>query len=596
MAGFGDPITQTAFSIHENKGVFALMLGSGVSRAAEIPTGWEITLDLIRRVAEAEGVPEQSDWGKWYFETEGKEPDYSDLLAKLATTQSERRQILHSYIEPDEEDREEGRKLPTEAHKAIARLVRSGHVRVIVTTNFDRLMENALREEGIEPTVVSSVDTFKGAEPLTHSQCYIFKVHGDYKDTRILNTEDELVGYPPEFDAVLDRIFDEYGLVICGWSGEWDAALRSAVTRAPNRRYPIFWASRGRLGEKAKEISSLRGGIEIPISDADTFFDELSEKVKTLEESRRQNPVGVDLVISRAKRYLAKAEYRIQYSDLLNGEVERISESILKDEMGGAVKWSSDEFQRRIAAYESVSEGFVKVCALAGVWGDESFLRYTMDAITSLWEISQPEIGGNRAFLEIRAYPSVLALQALSITLIQSRRYSDFRKILDTPVWMPRDAEAQVYRCMLPLVWSGSKKEIWHNLPKFEQKYAPLPDYLFDYFSSNSSAFFGLKKDIKETYLLSEILPALVCLDQVELSELEAKLEGGNGMGPNYAWAPVAGKMGWDHWSMKPIFERLKSEKFTAELASAGFGNGNPKAVVVAANHIQRAVGHLHWF
>lgn len=46
-----DPLTQIAFSVYENKGVFALLLGSGLFRAAEIPTGWEITLDLIRRVA-----------------------------------------------------------------------------------------------------------------------------------------------------------------------------------------------------------------------------------------------------------------------------------------------------------------------------------------------------------------------------------------------------------------------------------------------------------------------------------------------------------------------------------------------------------------
>jgi hypothetical protein len=44
----GDPLIQLAFSLYENKGVFAVLLGSGLSRAAEIPTGWEITLDLIR--------------------------------------------------------------------------------------------------------------------------------------------------------------------------------------------------------------------------------------------------------------------------------------------------------------------------------------------------------------------------------------------------------------------------------------------------------------------------------------------------------------------------------------------------------------------
>jgi hypothetical protein len=47
----GDPLTQLAFPVYESKSVLAVLLGSGLSRAAEIPTGWKITLDLIRRVA-----------------------------------------------------------------------------------------------------------------------------------------------------------------------------------------------------------------------------------------------------------------------------------------------------------------------------------------------------------------------------------------------------------------------------------------------------------------------------------------------------------------------------------------------------------------
>ena len=34
-----DDLTQLSFALYENKGVFALLLGSGLSRAAEIPTG-----------------------------------------------------------------------------------------------------------------------------------------------------------------------------------------------------------------------------------------------------------------------------------------------------------------------------------------------------------------------------------------------------------------------------------------------------------------------------------------------------------------------------------------------------------------------------
>jgi SIR2-like domain len=174
-----DVLTQLSFALFENKGVFALLLGSGLSRAAEIPTGWEITLDLIRRVALAQGVGEQANWATWYRDTTGQEPNYSSLLEELAGSPEERRAILHRYIEPTQEDRDEGRKIPTAAHRAIAELVRRGYIRVIVTTNFDRLLETALREIGVEPTVVASVDALLGAEPIAHSGCYILKVHGD---------------------------------------------------------------------------------------------------------------------------------------------------------------------------------------------------------------------------------------------------------------------------------------------------------------------------------------------------------------------------------------------------------------------------------
>ena len=118
-----NPLTQLAFSIHENHGVYALLLGSGVSRAASIPTGWEVTLDLIRRLALNQEVQEQSDWASWYRETAGEEPNYSNLVTELGRSPEERRSMLDSYIEPSNEDREEGRKLPTAAHHAIADLV-----------------------------------------------------------------------------------------------------------------------------------------------------------------------------------------------------------------------------------------------------------------------------------------------------------------------------------------------------------------------------------------------------------------------------------------------------------------------------------------
>lgn len=211
-----DNDTRLAFSVYENKGVYALLLGSGLSRAAQIPTGWQITKILIQRLAALRGVISESDWIDWYVREFHSEPRYSDLLDALSSTPEERRSILHKFIDPTPEDVAEQRRVPTRAHRAIAKLVQQGFVRVVLTTNFDRLIENSIRELGVEPTVVKSVDDLRGAIPIVHSKCWILKVHGDYLDARILNTEKELEKYDQEIDKVLDQVLAEYGLIAAG--------------------------------------------------------------------------------------------------------------------------------------------------------------------------------------------------------------------------------------------------------------------------------------------------------------------------------------------------------------------------------------------
>ncbi|UUN20212.1 hypothetical protein LRS65_27115 (plasmid) [Bacillus cereus] len=43
-----------SFSMEANKGVYALLLGSGISFSANIPTGWGILKELCRRIMERE--------------------------------------------------------------------------------------------------------------------------------------------------------------------------------------------------------------------------------------------------------------------------------------------------------------------------------------------------------------------------------------------------------------------------------------------------------------------------------------------------------------------------------------------------------------
>lgn len=117
-----DKTLSLAYSMYTNPGVYAVLLGSGVSRAAGIPTGWEIILDLCRKLAVAAGEDAQPAPERWYEGKFGKEPRYDDLLAALASTPTERNRILNVYFVPTPEEREQGLKLPTATHSTATEL------------------------------------------------------------------------------------------------------------------------------------------------------------------------------------------------------------------------------------------------------------------------------------------------------------------------------------------------------------------------------------------------------------------------------------------------------------------------------------------
>ena len=588
-----DAHTQLAFSVYENPGVFAVLLGSGVSRAADIPTGWEITLDLIRRVALAKGVEPQADWGKWYRDEFGEEPSYSALLEEVASFPDERRSVLHTYIEPTDEDREEGRKVPTRAHAALADLVSGGHVRVIVTTNFDRLMENALHERGVEPTVVDSVDALKGAEPLVHSSCFILKLHGDYKDARILNTDTELESYPAEYDALLDRVFDEYGLIVCGWSGEWDHALRQALLRAPNRRFPVYWGAHGKLGDGAEEITSRRGARTIAIADADSFFTDLCEKVKTLEQTHRENPLGVELLVSSAKRYLAKPEHRIQLDELVAAESQRLIEQIDSPLSAAAGPMHAEAFRARVSAYEALTEPLARVAGVLGRWGDGSELQPVLDVLSAVHGLAH-QGGGNTAWLNLRAYPDVLIFTAYAVGLTHARRWQSLHGLLVSSIrWRDQELVRAVDALFLG-AWDGGENRIWQELEGLDRHKTALSDHLLDVLRDWGGSFIGLVTQFEHLFELFEVLASLAYLERTELPELEEASAGqpqGWDRGP---WMPV-GRSGWNLSVRKRVISEIQADELKGALLEAGFANGDGQFLDASIAHYRRVAGRMRW-
>ena len=581
-------LTRLSFSMYENSGVYALLIGSGVSRAAEIPTGWEITLDLIRRIALAQGEKEQTDWVAWYRKKNGKEPDYSELISELGLSRDERRSILHGYIEPSAEDREEGRKIPTRAHYAIANLVRAGFVRVIITTNFDRLLENALREKGVEPTIVASVDALKGAEPLTHAGCYLFKLHGDYKDARILNTDAELSAYPRKYNALLDRIFDEYGLLVCGWSGEWDHALRKAIMRNPARRYSMFWTELGELGAVAEELIAYRKGTLITIKDADSFFDGIGSCIETIAQTHRQNPQSVDLLVNSTKRYIAKPEHRIQLDELLASETRSLLEKLESADLSTEKINSTEEVRRQVDIYEASVEPLARMVGVLGRWGENGECTTVINIIRSLLRHADRKKDGSSWLLSLRSYPAVLLVVAYGMGIIRAQRWAVLHRLLSEPIRNRYGTEpGRIVEELFPYSWEGSDKHLWSNLEGLANRSTPLSDHLCHLLPRWGESFLGVVSNFEELYERWEVLGSIAYCECYTLEDIQVAISNGNFVG-----MPL-GRSRWNRGNR--ILELIQRNDLKEVLLQAGFAKGQAKFFDAAITNFRGIATRVAW-
>jgi hypothetical protein len=327
---------------------------------------------------------------------------------------------------------------------------------VIVTTNFDRLLERALEDVGVSPVVVSTPAAAAGAPPLQHSSCTIIKLHGDYVDLDQRNTVDELSSYPAEYDQLLDRIFAEYGLIISGWSAEWDIALVAALARASRRRYPLYWASYDPPGVTARRLIAAHGAVQLDGMSADQLFVGLRDRVAALERMR-EAPLSTALKVDRMKQTLLDPTRRIQLFDLFVDEADATSARMVTypltvpDESIRVDMADVDERLEQLAADTAP----LLTMLTAGIYFDRD--RVHLD----LWsEVIRRLMAARRRppnrFIDwwnrLQHYPALLCLRAACLAAVLTQRDDVLLHLLSNPTWRdplrPSDPELSAARAL----------------------------------------------------------------------------------------------------------------------------------------------------
>lgn len=420
-----------AFSLRSAPGSFALLLGAGVSISAGVPSAWEVQKLLISQLALTQNET-PNDPFEWFSRRYDSEPTYPGLLEALTKSPIERQTLLRPFFEPTAEDREVGRKVPTLAHRSIARLARSGAIHIVLTLNFDTLLEQALREEGVEPTVVSSAADVSGMNPLHTHKCLVAHLNGDYLHPAdaMINTGAELQSYPSELTHLLEQVFSTYGLVVAGWSATWDQGLRDILARTPNKFFPTYWINPSAPTGEAKKLLTNRGAVVVD-DEADRFFGRLADAYESITQSRAVYPLTVAIAVATAKRALSGQHVAIDLHDTIRKELEDLRRSDIVSTADFDLDTSA-KHRERLERLEEIILIPAALIATTVYWGDEETTAWWFDDIERF--AVRPHVGGAVDLIHLVQAPAVYLFYASRIAAFASRQYYLLKRLLTEPI------------------------------------------------------------------------------------------------------------------------------------------------------------------
>jgi hypothetical protein len=349
----------------------------------------------------------------------------------------------------------------------------------------------------------------------------VVKVNGDYLDTRIKNTPEELAEYDPRMTRLLARIFDEYGLVVCGWSGTYDSALTDMLKRRGCDRYMTYWVSRGEPSEAERSLTSFLGDTSIEAEGANEFFADLLEKVEALETFGGDDPLSAPVAVATTKRYLDDPELHVRLREFVS-PIGREARQRLFEEGRFAIDWRPEatdmaryaaETKRRVLTYEKSCEVALGAMAAGGYYAKEG----QVGAFREVLELvaNPPWVDGttDKVWQRMELYPALLLLYTGGVAATATANWPFLRTLL-------RDSLLTDIYGTSPLVlkvnpwWIGYAEDIikaaLFNSPDVEE---PMAEWLYRTLREPLKEYLPLDFRYDAAFHEFEALRALVHVD-----------------------------------------------------------------------------------
>lgn len=289
----------------------ALLFGAGASRSSGVLLAREIVHDLCRtaycrefkitgaqrdRISAAE-VREWLELQQWYLDAKARgESDYSAVFRRFKPTHDHQIEYIRGLLKSA---------VPSPGYKALAALAHEDVFPVLLTTNFDPLLENSYGGMYLSESSLRSVATPDEFVRVTFSpgQRVLGYLHGNLNGYQIANLDEHTRFLRDDIQAAMKRMLNPFALVVVGYSGNDQSVMQLLLHLAKTepsafRRGVVYWCRRrgSELSGQAKELlETVDQGFDVEVPGFDRLVLDIASELGLDSTPWTSTPPGVGL-------------------------------------------------------------------------------------------------------------------------------------------------------------------------------------------------------------------------------------------------------------------------------------------------------------